>query len=145
MLDVNVLAYAFRSDTPQNPVGRAIVDGLLSSPAPFAVSERILSGFVRLVTHPKVYRPPTPIRPALEFATKLRSAPNCVIVRPGERYWRILVDLCLTIRATGNDVPDACHAALAIESNCEWLSAGKGFARFPGLRWRNILDPNFKL
>ena len=39
----------------------------------------------------------------------------------------------------GNLVPDAYFAALALESGCEWLTADRGFARFPGLRWRHPL------
>ena len=42
---------------------------------------------------------------------------------------------------TPADVPDVYLAALAIEHDCEWVSTDRGFARFPGLRWRNPLDP----
>ena len=41
--------------------------------------------------------------------------------------------------AKGNLAADACLAALAIESGCEWISGDRDFSRFPGLRWRHPL------
>lgn len=38
--------------------------------------------------------------------------------------------------ATGNLIPDAWLAALAIEWSCEWITYDKDFARFKGLSWR---------
>jgi toxin-antitoxin system PIN domain toxin len=145
LVDVNVLAFAFRSDTPQHKVGRHVLDTLLADTASFGLSEFVLSGFLRLVTHPRVYKPPTPLAAALAFAETLRSAPNCAIVRPGYRYWPIFTDVCRRSRATGNDIPDACLAALAIEHDCEFITGDQYMGRFPGLRWRYMLAPGFSL
>jgi len=64
-----------------------------------------------------------------------------VVLIPGPRHWEIFARLCRKIGARGNRVPDAFLAALAIESGSEWMTADRGFARFPGLRWRHPLDP----
>ncbi|MBM4036076.1 MAG: type II toxin-antitoxin system VapC family toxin [Planctomycetes bacterium] len=32
-------------------------------------------------------------------------------------------------------------AALAVQQGCEWITTGRGCARFPGLRWRHPLNP----
>jgi len=81
-----------------------------------------------------------PTAKALEFANVLRSQPNVVVVSPGERHWEIFADLCVRAGAKANLIPDAYHAALAIESGSEWITTDRGFARFPGLRWRHPLE-----
>nr|MDQ3389453.1 type II toxin-antitoxin system VapC family toxin [Gemmatimonadota bacterium] len=108
---------------------------LVDGSDPFALSELVLSGFIRIVTHPKVFATPSPLRAALDFVDELRSQPNCVVVSPGPRHWEIFTRLCGDAGAKGNLVPDAYLAALAIESGSEWATADRGFARFPGLRW----------
>jgi toxin-antitoxin system PIN domain toxin len=105
------------------------------------VSELVLSGFVRVATHPRVFSPPAPVGDALAFAGALRGQPNAVIVAPGQRHWEIFERLCRTAEARGNLVPDAYLAALAIESGCEWITTDRDFSRFSGLRWRHPLAP----
>ena len=41
---------------------------------------------------------------------------------------------------TGNRIPDAYHAALAVEHGCEWVTLDRGFSAYPGLRLINLLD-----
>lgn len=99
----------------------------------------MLSGFVRVATHPRVFDPPAPAAAALAFADALRAQPNAVLVAPGPRHWIIFERLCLAAGAKGNLVPDAFLAALAIESGSEWITTDRDFSRFPGLRWRHPL------
>lgn len=137
--DVNVLIYAFKQGNPEYPRFRGWLDRVVNSAEPFALSELVLSGFLRVITSPAIFQPPTPLAEALAFAEAARHLPNCVIVRPGPHHWDIFIDLCKTVGVQGNQVSDAHHAALAIESGCEWISMDGGFARFPGLRWRRPL------
>jgi toxin-antitoxin system PIN domain toxin len=99
----------------------------------------VLSGFLQIATHPSAVVPPEPIERALEFVETLRAQPNCVSIRPGPRHWDIFARLCIEVGAKGNIVPDAYHAALAIESGSEWITTDRDYARFPGLRWRHPL------
>ena len=92
--------------------------------------------FLRVVTHPKVFDPPTPLEPALEYAEAMRSQPNCVVLAPGSRHWGIFVGLCRRANARGNLVPDAYLAALAIESGSQFITSDRDFSRFDGLEWR---------
>ena len=105
----------------------------------FGISELVLSGFVRVVTHPRVFSPPEPVESALAFANGVRAAPNSVPVAPGGRHWSIFDRLCRESDARGNLVPDAYLAALAIESGSEWITTDRDYARFSGLRWRHPL------
>ena len=96
----------------------------------------MLSGTLRVLTHPRVFEPPTPPDAAPAYVAALRSTPNAVIVAPGSRHWELFVGRLEQSNAIGILVSDASHAALAIEHGCEWMTDDTGFSRFPGLRWR---------
>lgn len=136
LLDVNVLVAAFREDAPGHRTIRPWLEATVRSEGAFAVSDLVLSGFLRVVTHPRIFDPPTPLDAALGFADALCAQPNCMPIAPGERHWGIFRRLCLEAEVRGNLIPDAYLAALAIESGSEWISSDRDFSRFPGLRWR---------
>ena len=140
LLDVNVLVYAHRQDLDEHPLYRTWLERLVGSDAAFGMADLVLSGFLRIVTNPRIFASPTPIEVAIGFAEGLRALPNCVLVAPGPRHWSIFCRICREAGAKGNLVPDAFLAALAIESGSEWITADRGFSRFPGLRWRHPLS-----
>jgi hypothetical protein len=140
LVDVNVLVYAHREDAPGHADYRRWLLSLMSSEHAYAVADLVLSGFVRVVTHPRVFDPPSPLKTALAFAEELRSRPNAVSVQPGPRHWEIFTRLCAKGNAKGNLVPDAYLAALAVESGSELATTDRGFGRFPGLKWRHPLE-----
>ena len=125
-----------REDAPRHEIMRDYIQSLRSAPEPFGISDLVLSGALRVLTHPRVFIPPTPPAAALAYVSALRATPNFVVVAPGPRHWDIFAGLLKSSRATGNLVADAWHAALAIEHGCEWISDDADFARFDALRWR---------
>lgn len=138
--DVNVLLYAHNADDPRHEGYRTWLQHAVNGPEPFGLSSLVASGFLRVATHPKVFLQPLPTAAALDLLDGLRAAPAVVPLEPGAGHWSIFTTLCRSVSARGNTVPDAYLAALAIEHGCEWHSADRGFARFPGLRWRHPLD-----
>jgi uncharacterized protein len=139
--DVNVLVYAFREGVPQHPLCRAWLNGVMTGNERFAISPVALSAVVRVVTHPRIYRDPSALAEAFQFCSQVRNQPHCQIVEPGERHWDIFTRLCLDTDTRGSDVTDAWFAALAIEWGCEWITLDRGFARYPGLKWRAPVAP----
>ena len=139
LVDVNILVYAFREDAPGHAEYRAWLHGLVSSDEAYAVTDHVLAGFLRIVTHPRIFHPPTPLELAIAFTTAFRDAPNAVPVFPRARHWEIFMRLVQEAGARGNLVPDAWLAALAIEQGCEFITTDRDFARFPTLRWRHPL------
>jgi hypothetical protein len=137
--DVNVLVHAYREDAPDHAAYRQWLERLVNGDEAYGVSDLVLSGFLRVVTHPRVFSVPSPITNAFEFARALRDAPNRVPIAPGDRHWDIFARLCREVGVKGNLVPDAYFAALAIESGCEWVTTDRDYSRFPGLRWRHPL------
>jgi toxin-antitoxin system PIN domain toxin len=140
LLDVNVLVYAHRTDAPNHDRFRDWLASQVNSDIAYGMADIVLSGFIRIVTHPHVFQEPTPLETALTFAADVRDRPNCIIVHPGERHWEILTRLCSQAQVRGNMVADAYLAALAVVSGSEWITTDRDYARFPGLRWRHPLS-----
>lgn len=137
LCDVNILVHAHRKDSSAHAPCRGWLESLINGDEAYGVSELVLSGFVRVVTHPKVFAKPSPLAEALAFTAQLRDQHNAVAIAPGPRHWDIFQRLCLAHAVRGNLVPDAYLAALAIESGCEWVTTDRDFTRFEGLRVRN--------
>ena len=140
LFDVNVLLNAHRSGQAHHAVARELLEEVVNAPAPFALSDLVLTAFVRIATNPRAFAVPTPLEEAFHFTDGLRSRSNARVVRPGERHWHIFEALCRRVQARGALVGDAQHAALAIEHGCDWISFDRDFAKFPELRWRHPLD-----
>lgn len=135
-----MLVYAHRRETDRHDDYLSWLEEARTADEPLGVSDVVLSGFLRVVTHPKVFKDPTPLDHALAFAAAVRTAPSAIGVVPGRRHWRLFEDLCRTTGVRGNAIPDAWFAALAIEQGATWITADRGFSRFPGLRWAHPLD-----
>ena len=139
LMDVNVLVYAHREDVKEHLSYRDWLGSVINSNAAYGYSELVLSGFIRVVTHPKVFEKPSSPEVAIAFAQQIRSAGQAVCLAPGRNHWDLFLQCVQSISAQGNDIPDAYHAALALEWDCDWVTADKGFRRFKGLRVRHPL------
>jgi len=139
LIDANVLVYAHRRDTLNHLAYRRWLEECINSDQAYGLSDLVLSRFLQIVTHPRIFKLPTDWDDALCFAAQVRSQPNCVVVTPGARHWEIFIQLCRAAGVEGNLVPDAYLAAMAIESGSEWITTDREYSRFPGLRWRHPL------
>lgn len=138
-MDVNVLVYAHRQDMKNHSEFYTWLEDVVNSNSAYGYSELVLSGFLRVVTHPKIFEEPSSLKMALSFINQLRLQPNALCVSPGNLHWDIFQNLIETTKAKGNLIPDAYHAALAIESGSEWVTTDKGFKRFKGLKFSHPL------
>jgi hypothetical protein len=135
--DVNILIYAHRADAPDHAAYRKWLEDEINSDQAFGLSELVLSAFLRIVTHPRIFDPPSEMAVAMAFANQIRQRPNCVLISPSPRHWSIFTRLCAEVDVKGNLVPDAYLAALAIDSGSEWITTDRDFSRFPGLNWHH--------
>jgi len=136
LADVNVLIYAFRSDSPFHSICKPWLDRVVEGETRFGVSPLTLSAVVRITTNSIFYDQPSPTAESFAFCDNLLSQPHCEIVQPGDGHWAIFERLCLEASIRGPRVTDAWFAALAIEHGCTWITCDRDFARFTELDWR---------
>ena len=139
LFDVNVLVYAHREDSPNHIQFKRMLVDELDSGKVIALTSFILSGFLRIVTHPKIFNPPTPLDQALAFANQLARHPHTVFLKPTDQQWTIFTRMCEQVHAKGNLIPDALIASFAIDAGCLLITTDGDYSRFHGLQWRHPL------
>ena len=135
IFDVNLLVYAHREDSVLHAKSLDFLRDVASSEQSVGFWEPILVSFLRIVTNPKIIKTPSTQLDALGFVEDLWQIPGAVKVAPAERYWSILSRLLISTNATGNRVPDAMLAAVAIEHQATLVTFDRDFTRFPGLHY----------
>ena len=133
--DVNVLVQALQPDGSDHSLCREWLERVVEGDSRFGMSPQVLSGMIRIATHPGIFPRPATLPEALQACEFLLQQPHCIVIQPGPRHWDIFARLCREADARGNLAADAWYAALAMESGCEWITLDKDFARFKGLRW----------
>jgi len=138
--DVNVLVGAFRADAPHHAQLRRWLKSAVADVEDLGLTDGVVGGTIRVLTHPRVFVNPTPLEDALAQVAALLAADGVVRVTPGRRHWETVERLCRAADARGNLVVAAQRAAVAIELGATWVTLDRDFARFPGLRWASPLD-----
>jgi len=139
-VDTNVLVYAHRADSPWNAVANRRVTELAEARAPWAIPWPCVHEFLAIVTHPRIYKPPTPLAAAIQQIEAWLESPSLVLIGEVEGYWRTLKPLLEDGRITGAPVHDARIAALCLLHGVDELwSVDRDFSRFPALKTRNPL------
>ena len=139
-VDTNLLVYAHREDSAWHQDARRLLANLAEGAAPWAIPWPCLHEFLAIVTHPRIYRPPTPLSQAIEQVNAWQESPSLVLLAEGETYWPRLRDLLEASRVVGPQVHDARIAALChLHGVRELWTADRDFGRFPGLNTRNPL------
>jgi uncharacterized protein len=134
--DVNVLIYAFRKDSEEHIKYHRWLDSVVNGNAVYGISPQVLAAVIRITTNPRIYIRPSHLRETLDFCNVLLQQPHCRIIQPGPRHWTIFSQLCVEGKISGNLIPDAWFAALAIESGCEWITTDGDYSRFKKLNHR---------
>jgi uncharacterized protein len=139
-VDTNLLVYAHREDAALHEPALAWLTEVAEGPAQWAVPWPCIHEFLAIVTHPRIYRPPTPRERAVEQVEAWLDSPRIVLIGEGEGYWALLRTLVLAGRLAGGQVHDARIAALCRHHGVEALcTADRDFSRFPQITVRNPL------
>lgn len=91
LMDVNVLVYAHREDMPEHSAYREWLESTINDTVPYGYSELVLSGFLRMVTHPRIFEVPSAVSSAVRFANQVRESQHAVCRAPGPMHWRIFL------------------------------------------------------
>jgi toxin-antitoxin system PIN domain toxin len=130
--DVNVLVAASRRDHPHHRVALSWLENALddgAGPAVLVVLPMVATGFLRLVTHPRVFVEPTPLDAAQSFIRTILESPGVQMLPLGPE-WPIFESLCARHQLVGNDIPDAWIAAAALAHHVPLATFDRGFRRF---------------
>ena len=136
LTDVNVLVYAFRREAADHPRYATWLGAIVAGAEEVGLHEAVLAGFTRVVTNRRVFANPAPTSAALTFVDRLVAAPRARwLSGPAETWARFTLLARGDPGVSGNLVPDAHLAAVALSHGCRLATADRGFARFPGLDW----------
>jgi uncharacterized protein len=139
-VDTNILVYVHREDSPWHEVAYARLSEIAESRTAWAIPWPCLHEFIAIVTHPRIYNPPTPLETALAQVEAWLEAPGLVLLAETGDYWPEFRAALITGRVAGPQVHDTRIAALCCLHGVEELwTCDRDFSRFSGLKTRNPL------
>lgn len=134
-VDTNVLIYAHRSETERHVAALEKLTLLAEGDAPWGLPVFCIAEFVRIVTHLRVFRPPSGLRTALDFVDGLLESPSVRLLLPDQAYASTFRGVCEAAEVRGNLAFDAQVTAVCIDNGVrEILTADRDFARFAAIK-----------
>ena len=139
-VDTNLLVYAHREDSEWHGKAEETVRALAEGAGPWAIPWPCVHEFLAIVTHPRIFRTPTPLAAALDQIDAWLQSPALALLAENESYWDALQSMLVQARVDGPRVHDARVAALCVSHAVRELwTADRDFSRFAGLHVRNPL------
>jgi len=139
-VDTNLLVYAHRADSDWNDRAATVMHQLAEGRAAWAIPWPCVHEFMAIVTHPRVYDPPTPFDAAIDQIDAWLDSPSLELLAEGADHWSVLRELVENARIAGPAIHDARIAAICISNGVrELLTADRDFGRFPALATYNPL------
>lgn len=130
-VDTNILVYAHRGDSRFHGQAFEAVRALAEARSSWAIPSTCLHEFLAIVTHPKIYSPPSPVDAAFAQVEAWLDSPSLVVLQEGALHWTKLRE-ALEAGAIGARVHDArVYAVCADAGVTELWSADRDFSRFP--------------
>jgi uncharacterized protein len=141
VVDANLLLYAHDAGAVHHAAARRWLESVLSGDETVGLSWAVLLAFVRVGTNPRLRKDAPTVEEASAIVAGWLERPSVTLLNPGERHWEILRNLMVKGQARGPLVTDAHLAALAIEHGAVLATTDRDFARFPGLKFFNPIEP----
>ncbi len=139
-VDTIILVYAHREDSPWHEKAYSRVTGLAEGRSPWAIPWPCLHEFAAIVTHPRVYTPPTPLAACIDQIEAWLESPSLVLLSEMENYWLRLRTLIQDGKIAGPKIHDARIAALCLHHGVKTLwTADRDFSAFARLKAVNPL------
>jgi len=137
-VDTNILVYAHREDSPWHDAALTRITELAEGRATWAIPWPCIHEFLAIVTHPRIYSPPTPLANAIDQIEAWLESPSLVLLAETEGYWSELRSTLKQGRISGPQVHDARVAAICQDHGVRELwTADRDFGRCPALDVRN--------
>lgn len=130
-VDTNVLIYANREESASHTAALEALRLLAEGDEAWAIPVFCIGEFLRVVSHNRLFDPPTPVLHAMDSLESLLASPSVRLLTPGDHYLRLLRALIDESGITGNLVFDAQIAAVCLEHGATTLlTEDRDFARF---------------
>ena len=134
-VDTNILVYAHRGETEPHDLAASRLTALAQGAERWALPIFCVTEFMRVVTHKRVFNPPSTVAQAAAFIEEVVSAPSCELVRPGHEFFNLLIACVREVNASGNLIFDAQIAALCHQHGIDTiLTNDRDFGCFQSLR-----------
>lgn len=139
-VDTNLLVYAHRADSRWAEPARARLRELAEGRSAWAIPWPCIHEFLAIVTHPRIYAPPSTVEQAVDQVDAWIESPTLAMIGESDDHWPILRAQLTAGRVAGPMTHDARIAAVCIGNGVsELLTADRDFSRFPDLVVRNPL------
>jgi toxin-antitoxin system PIN domain toxin len=139
-VDTNVLVAAHRRDAEGHEAAAARVRELAEGLSAWAIPAPCLHEFLAVVTHPRIFDPPSRMQDALAQVEAWMASPSLAVIGESDRHWQTLPALLKQSKVAGPQVHEARVAAICLDHGVgALLSADRDFGRFRGLRTENPL------
>ena len=139
-VDTNLLVYAHRAESTWHESASRVLAGLAEGRQTWAIPWPCVHEFLAIVTHPKIYSPPSTTAKAVDQVDAWLESPSIVLLAEGGTHWTVLRSALESSRVKGPQVHDARIAALCAQHGVRELwTADRDFSRFAALRTRNPL------
>lgn len=132
--DINLLIYAYRAETKFHDIALKKLEQISNQKTPIALSSIITSGFLRIVTNPRIYSKPSDIEHAISFINFITTFPHFKWIEPGSEHWQIYLQLLNESRFSGAKVSDVLIASIAAEHGYLISTFDRDFLRFDNVR-----------
>jgi hypothetical protein len=137
-VDTNILVYSHREDSEWHTAALEKVISLAEGKAAWAIPWPCVHEFLAIVTHPKIFSPPTPLSAAVAQVSAWQESPSLALLSEDAGYWTLLQQTIITAKIAGPQIHDARIAALCLQHGVRELwSADRDFNRFPSLSVKN--------
>ena len=139
-VDTNILVYSNRQDSPHFKKAQAAIDSLRQNPVRWAIPWPCIHEFISVVTNPRIFQTPTPLKAAFETIDAWAAAGNLEFLSESPGYLAKLEELATNGQIKGAKIHDARIAALCLHHGINELwSCDRDFSLFPQLTIRSPL------
>ena len=139
-IDTNLLVYGYREESPWHEETHTLLTELANGTQRWAVPWPCVHEFLAIVTNPRIFKPPTPIKVACDLVRAWMSSPSFLFIGEGTSYFDKLEELAVAGKVSGGAIHDARIAAICRHHGVtELWSADRDFSRFAGFKTRNPL------
>lgn len=140
-VDTQILVYAHRAESKHHVAAAKAVRTLAESSAPWALPTQVIHEFLGVVTHLRIYDPPSTHAQAFRQVRAWLASPSVVVLAEASTHLETLERITRGAKIAGPRFHDARIAAICIDHDVRELwTADRDHRKFGELRTRNPLS-----